>query len=64
MNIRYPIYEGVYRILTDYLRNSLFFRIFKLDITIKNKTYGRYYNFIAGVFGSWQALEGRLRRIQ
>lgn len=41
-----------------------FFRIFKLDITIKNKTYGGYYNFIAGVFGSGQALEGRLRRIQ
>jgi hypothetical protein len=46
------------------LRNSLFFRIFKLDITIKNKTYGRYYNFIVGIFGSGQALEGRLRRIQ
>ena len=55
---------GVYRMLTDYLRNSLFFRIFKLDITIKNKTYGRYYNFIVGIFGSGQALEGRLRRIQ
>ncbi len=41
-----------------------FFRIFKLDITIKNKTYGRYYNFIAGVLGGGQALEGRLRRIQ
>ena len=47
MNIRYPIYEGVYRILT-----------------YKNKTYGRYYNFIAGVLGSGQAFEGRVRRIQ
>ena len=31
MNIRYPIYEGVYRILTIYFRVSSIYRIGKED---------------------------------
>lgn len=38
--------------------------IFRSLDKYKNKTYGRYYNFIAGVLGSGQAFEGRVRRIQ